>query len=253
MFSSSSERHLKGPSLLSLPPAFPLSTLLPFSGFSPGCGATGRGSAFTSRLSHRDTQTVLEKQGKKEKGCNRRRSCECVFEVQRVFKSILLWQGLPEFMRWVPQPKTTHTLKMEVKDQSCDGQVGEKWKISDGREIETRKGSLLWFFWTMLDSERLLRCLVKLSEMIYGTGADTFMSSVTALRHNSGSYLRLCCAAYACVRTNHSLYLFYLHISEPGTFIGQLSCPCAEHDQKRRHWQTHMPADKTSKGPPPRL
>lgn len=39
----------------------------------------------------------------------------------------------------------THTLKMEVRDQSSDGQVGEseRYLMDCGRGIGTRKGSLL--------------------------------------------------------------------------------------------------------------
>ena len=143
-------------------PGFPflpfLSVLQPFSRPSPGWGATSRARRWPLNT-HTHTQSlsmahVLYTHVFLEQLCARvccvlacvlracvcvcvcvceSRALLCVFGGAGVFKSFLLWQGLPEFILWVPQPNTTHThthththtLNIEVRDQSSDGQVGE--------------------------------------------------------------------------------------------------------------------------------
>lgn len=65
--------------------------------------------------------------------------CVCVFEVRGYSNPFCCDRGLPEFMLRVPQPKTTHTLKMEVRDQSSDGQVGESERYLMVRKHEPEK------------------------------------------------------------------------------------------------------------------
>lgn len=142
MFSSSSEHRLKGPERrrASLLPF--LSTLKPFCGFSLGCGGYQEGSAFTS---HRDTEKLL-KENKKEKMskcvCVWMHVCTRVFRVQP-YSNPICGDKVCQSSRSATAKDNTHThtytLKMEVRDQSSDGQVeGGEWKISDGLRTGNR-------------------------------------------------------------------------------------------------------------------
>lgn len=55
-----------------------------------------------------------------------------------------LRQGLPGFMcaEWQSQTQHTHTLKMESRDQSSDGQVGENERhLMDGGGVEWKRSN----------------------------------------------------------------------------------------------------------------
>lgn len=135
-------------------------------------------------------------------------------------------------MLWVPQPKTTHRLKMEVRDQSSDGQVGEseKYLMDGGLGIWTRNWAWLWF----------VHCF-NLSRMMYSTSADTFMSSVSRVRHDSEGYVGLCCAAMSlCAFANHSIYSFHLYGFGLGAWdvywpaVTSLCCTWLDADRRAR-------------------
>lgn len=146
MFSSSAERHLKGPVCTGFP-SCPSSPPCNRSAGSPlGVGLPGGVCFHLETLARTQTHNCSRR--------NKGRKWATVRGGARVFG--VQWYSNPFCCDKVcqsscsgchSQRQHTHTLKMEVRDQSSDGQVGEseRYLMDCGRRIGTRRGALLWF------------------------------------------------------------------------------------------------------------
>lgn len=119
----------------------------------------------------------------------------------------------------------TGSLKMEVRFshlKSRWGRVKDSWWTVNGG-IGTRKVfavvclTRVWF-------SMISWCLFKLSGMTYSTGVDTFISSLTKLKHVSEGDLGLCCPG-AALCANHGRC--FVHLNKFTCLVCEIYWPAA--------------------------
>lgn len=117
-----------------------LSTLQPLG--SPQGGGEQPGTSLQSPCNRHGYATVPEKQEKEEKvsdiKCIKRERSGGGLGCGGI--PISVTRSARVHVRRVAKPKTTHTLKMESRDQSADGQVGESERhLMDGGSVEGKR------------------------------------------------------------------------------------------------------------------